>query len=101
MELTAALQALLYLEKPCNVTLHSDSSYLINGFNEGWVNSWKSNGWKRGKNEEVKNLQIWKDLDQLNQKHKIKWVKVKGHSDDVYNNKCDELANQAIINKGA
>ncbi len=96
MELTAALQGLLQLNKKCNITIYSDSAYLVNAFNQGWIDVWKKNNWTRGKNEEIKNLKLWKSLDEMNLMHNVKWVKVKGHSDDEYNNRCDRLANKAI-----
>ncbi|OQB51559.1 MAG: Ribonuclease HI [Firmicutes bacterium ADurb.Bin146] len=96
MELMAALQALLQLEMSCDVTVYSDSAYLVNAFNQGWIDTWKKNNWTRGKNEEIKNLELWKSLDEMTVKHNIKWVKVKGHSDNEYNNRCDRLANKAI-----
>ena len=97
MELTAALEALQALKEPCFVKLYSDSAYLIHGFNKGWVDSWKRNGWKRGKEkEEVKNLNLWKALDKMREEHSIEWIKVKGHSDNEYNNRCDKLATDEI-----
>ncbi|MFA7672339.1 MAG: ribonuclease HI [Clostridia bacterium] len=100
MELTAAVEALKLLKKTCEVVLYSDSSYLINAFNQKWVDSWRSNGWVRDKNGEVKNLELWKTLDAYNNTHRMTWVKVKGHSDNKYNNRCDKLARDAIKNKG-
>jgi ribonuclease HI len=96
MELMAALQGLMQLNKSCEVKLYSDSAYLINAFNQGWINTWNNNGWKRGRNEEIKNLQLWKSLYEMNTKHSITWIKVKGHSNNEYNNRCDKLANKAI-----
>ena len=96
MELMAALQGLMQLNKSCEVKLYSDSAYLINAFNQKWIDSWKNNGWKRGRNDEIKNLQLWKLLYEMNIKHSITWIKVKGHSDNEYNNRCDKLANKAI-----
>ncbi|MHB8064819.1 MAG: ribonuclease HI [Ruminiclostridium sp.] len=96
MELTAALEALNKLKEPCNINLYSDSAYLINAFLQGWIEKWIKNGWKRNKNEEVKNSELWKDLIKLSNYHKIKWIKVKGHADNEYNNLCDKLATEAI-----
>ncbi|MCX8130187.1 MAG: ribonuclease HI [Clostridia bacterium] len=96
MELTAAIEALRCLKMPCEVELYSDSAYLINGFNNNWVRNWKSNGWRNSSKEEVKNIELWKELDRMNQMHKITWVKVKGHSDNEYNNRCDKLATGEI-----
>lgn len=96
MELTAAIQALNQLKMPCEVELCSDSAYLINGFTQGWIYNWKKNGWKTAGKEEVKNVDLWQELDRLNRMHKITWIKVKGHSDNEYNNRCDKLATGEI-----
>lgn len=96
MELTAAIEALNKLKTPCVVDLYSDSAYLINAFNEGWVNNWILNGFKNSSKKEVANVDLWKKLIEFNTIHKIKWIKVKGHSDNQYNNRCDELATGEI-----
>lgn len=96
MELTAAIEALKALKMPCEVELYSDSAYLINAFEKYWLASWKANGWKSKSKDEIKNLELWKELDHLNYKHKIRWIKVKGHSDNEYNNRCDKLATGEI-----
>lgn len=101
MELTAALQGILQLQNKCSITIYSDSAYLVNAFKQGWIDTWKRNNWTRGKNEEIKNLKLWQSLDEMNQKHDIKWVKVKGHSDNEYNNRCDKLANKTIKDNSA
>lgn len=92
MELTAAIEALKKLKKPCSVTLYSDSAYLVNAFLQGWLLSWKRNGWKNSSKQPVSNMDLWQELDSLNQIHQITWRKVKGHSDHEYNNRCDALA---------
>lgn len=96
MELTAALQALKLLKYPCEVELYSDSAYLVNGFSNGWIYNWKKNNWKTASKEPVKNKEIWEEIYNLTKVHKVKFIKVKGHSDNVYNNRCDELARNAI-----
>ncbi|EGD48722.1 Ribonuclease H [Ruminiclostridium papyrosolvens DSM 2782] len=96
MELTAAFEALKRLKEPCKVNLYSDSAYLVNAFLQGWLDKWIKNGWKRNKNEEVKNIELWKELVRLADIHEIKWIKVKGHADNVYNNRCDKLATDEI-----
>lgn len=98
MELTAALEALKRLKEPCSVKLYSDSAYLINAFQQGWIEKWIKNGWKRNKNEEVKNVELWKELVALANYHNITWIKVKGHADNEYNNRCDTLATDEIKN---
>lgn len=92
MELTAAIEALKRLKKPCSVHLYSDSAYLVNAFLLGWLESWKRNGWKNSTKQQVSNMDLWLDLDQMSAMHKITWCKVKGHSDHEYNNRCDALA---------
>lgn len=91
MELLGPIAALSILKEPCNVTLYSDSSYVVNSFNEGWIFAWKNNGWKR-KDGELKNIDLIKKLYDLCLYHKVTWVKVKGHADNEYNNRCDALA---------
>lgn len=96
MELIAAIEALMRLKEKCHVTLYSDSSYLINAFNKKWIYFWKKNGWITSSNTKVKNEDLWEQLDTLNSYHKIAWVKVKGHSDNEHNNRCDALATEQI-----
>lgn len=96
MELTAAIEGLKALKETCEVELYSDSSYLVNGFRLGWLENWKANGWRNKSRDEVKNIDLWKKLDDLCSRHSVKWVKVKGHSDNEYNNRCDILATGEI-----
>lgn len=95
MELQAAVEGLGKLKHRCAVELFSDSAYLVNAFNEHWIDKWKTYGWKR-KKDELKNRELWIELDRLNEYHQVKWIKVKGHSDNVENNRCDELATGEI-----
>ena len=92
MELTAAVKALSLLKEDCIVKLYSDSAYLVNGFQQKWILGWQKNGWKNSKKEPVLNSDLWKELVALDKRHRITWIKVKGHSDNVKNNRCDELA---------
>lgn len=96
MELTAALEGLKMLKFPCEVELYSDSAYLVNGFSQGWIYNWKKNNWKTASKEPVKNKEIWEEIYNLTQIHKVKFIKVKGHADNEFNNRCDELARNAI-----
>lgn len=96
MELTGPIEALSLLKRPCDVKLYSDSAYLINAFNEGWIYNWQKNGWKTKNKEDVKNRELWEKIYAFTKIHKIEWIKVKGHSDNEYNNRCDEMAVQAI-----
>lgn len=92
MEMTAAVEALKKLKKPCAVNIYSDSAYLVNAFNQGWLSSWKRNGWKNSAKQPVSNMDLWLELDRLSNLHRITWFKVKGHSDHEFNNRCDALA---------
>ena len=96
MELMAAIEALKLLKMPCEVELYSDSAYLINCFNNNWLEGWKKKGWVNSKKEKVKNIELWEELDRLNKIHKITWIKVKGHADNQYNNRCDEMARSEV-----
>lgn len=92
MELTAAVEALSILNKPCDVTLYSDSAYLVSAFNQGWLIKWQANGWKNAARQPVSNPDLWQKLVELAGRHRMRWIKVKGHSDNEYNNRCDQLA---------
>ena len=96
MELMAAIEGLKALTKPCVVELYSDSAYLVNAYEKGWVSSWKKNGWKNASKEPVKNKELWEEMESLREIHDVSFIKVKGHADNVYNNRCDELAVNAI-----
>ncbi len=96
MELTAAVEGLKALKFPCSVELYSDSSYLVNAFKNDWISGWKTNGWKTSGKDEVRNRDLWEQLDALCGIHQITWIKVKGHSDNEYNNRCDKLATGEI-----
>lgn len=96
MELTAAIKGLKQLNRSCRVNLYSDSAYLVNGFTKGWIENWQRNGWLNAKKEPVSNSDLWQALAALSNIHDIKWIKVKGHSDNKWNNRCDALAREAI-----
>ncbi|MGN0505528.1 MAG: ribonuclease HI [Lachnospiraceae bacterium] len=95
MELLAAIVGLEALTKPCEVTLYSDSQYLVKAFNEHWIEGWIKKGWKRGKNEPVKNVDLWQRLLAAMQPHQVEYVWVKGHAGHPQNERCDELATSA------
>lgn len=97
MELMGAIVALESLEKPCIVTLYSDSAYLTNAFLQGWLKNWKLRAWKNADKKPVKNMDLWRKLDELTQFHEVTFVKVQGHADNIYNNRCDKLATSAIL----
>lgn len=96
MELSAVIQALSMLKEPCMVNVYSDSAYVVNAINSKWIDSWQKNGWKNSSKEPVKNKELWMKLIELMKYHQVKFNKVKGHSDNIYNNRCDELANEAM-----
>ena len=92
MELLAVIKGLSALKEPCFVDLYSDSQYLVSAFIEKWIESWQKSNWKNSGKKEVKNVDLWKKLIDLSLIHKINFIKVKGHSDNEYNNKCDRIA---------
>lgn len=96
MELTAAIEALRALKYPCRVKLFSDSAYLINAFQQNWLEKWQQSGWVNSKKEPVENQDLWRALLEAARPHQVEWIKVKGHADNPYNNRCDELARAAI-----
>lgn len=96
MEITAVLEALKLLKVECNVKVYSDSAYVVNAFNQGWIYNWRKNNWRTAGKEPVKNQELWEELYNLTQKHKVEFIKVKGHSDNEFNNRCDFLATSAI-----
>lgn len=98
MELTAVIEALKLLKRPCNVNLYSDSAYVVNAFLQNWILGWIKNGWKNSNKEDVKNKELWQELISLTTVHNVTFHKVKGHADNKYNNRCDELARNAIKN---
>jgi len=91
MELRGPIEALKLLKEKCEVEIYSDSAYVVDAFTKGWVYGWKNNGWKR-KDGPLKNPELIRELYDLCQYHSVKWIKVKGHADNEYNNRCDELA---------
>lgn len=92
MELLAVIKGLSALKEPCDVDLYSDSQYVTDAFNMSWITSWQMNGWKTSNKKPVKNVDLWETLLELTTKHKVTFIKVKGHSDNEYNNKCDKIA---------
>lgn len=92
MEILAVIKGLESLKEACEVTVYSDSQYVVGAINQGWINGWRKNGWKTSSKSPVKNQDLWQRLCALIEKHKVEFVKVKGHSDNEYNNRCDVLA---------
>lgn len=95
MEILAAIEALRALNEPCKVTLHSDSQYLVDAINKGWVKRWQANGWMRNKKEQALNVDLWRQLLPLLDKHDVTFVWVRGHVGNPDNERCDVLAKQA------
>ena len=95
MELMAVIAGLEALNRPCEVDIYSDSKYVVDAFNQHWIDSWLKKGWKRGKNEPVKNVDLWKRLLSVKGKHQVTFHWVKGHDGHLQNERCDELATGA------
>ena len=100
MELTAAIEALKALKEPCEVKLYSDSAYLVNAFQQKWLDNWQKRNWIKSDKKPVENQELWKELLRLTGVHAVTWIKVKGHASNRENNRCDELATGAIKNRG-
>lgn len=96
MEMTAVIEGLKMLKYKCEVEIYSDSAYVVNAFNQGWIYNWRKNNWKTSGKDPVKNKELWEELYELVNKHEVKFIKVKGHADNEYNNRCDELARNSI-----
>ena len=92
MEMFAVIAALESLKEPCSVKLHSDSAYVINCFKQRWYAKWERNGWVNSSRKPVENRDLWERMLTVVRKHKLDWIKVKGHSGDKWNDRCDELA---------
>lgn len=95
MELSAAIEALRLLKRPCSVTVTTDSQYLVKGITE-WITSWQSNGWRNSKKEPVLNRDLWEQLLIVSQKHQVEWIWVRGHAGHPENERCDQLAREGI-----
>ena len=99
MEITAVLEAVKMLKYECEITIYSDSAYVVNAFLQGWIYNWQKNNWKTADKKPVKNKELWQELYAELSKHKFEFVKVKGHSDNEFNNRCDYLATNEIAKK--
>ena len=96
MEVYAAIAGLSALKEQCNVSLYSDSAYLVNAITQHWLDGWKRRGWVNAENKPVENRDLWEKLSGLLALHNVEFVKVKGHADNVYNNRCDKAAREEI-----
>lgn len=92
MELTAIIEALKILKRPCKVNVYSDSAYVVNAFLQKWIYGWMKKGWKTAGGDPVKNKELWQELYGLTKIHEVTFNKVKGHADNEFNNRCDEMA---------
>jgi len=99
MEITAVIEALKSLTRPCAIILTTDSNYVKNGITQ-WIHNWKKKGWKTANKKPVKNKECWLQLDVEVQRHQIEWKWVKGHSGHPENERADELANEAVEDNG-
>ncbi len=96
MEIKAVIEGLKCLKEPCDVEIYSDSAYTVNAFNKGWLSDWERAGWIKSDKKPVLNADLWQELKALSGIHSLSFIKVKGHSDNEYNNICDKLATDAI-----
>ena len=96
MELMAVIVGLKMLKEPVELNIYSDSAYVVNAFLEDWITGWQLKGWKNASKKPVSNIDLWQELLGLLSEHKVTWNKVKGHSDNEYNNRCDLLATSEI-----
>ena len=92
MELQAVIEALKAIDISTNIDIYTDSAYIEKAFNENWLDNWQKNNWKTANKTPVKNIEQWKELLELTNKHNVNFIKVKGHSDDKFNNLCDKIA---------
>ena len=99
MEILAAIKGLEALKEPCEVTLYSDSKYLVDAINQGWIVKWQKNDWYRTKSEKAKNVDLFKRLLVQLDKHKVEFIWVKGHAGHAENERCDKLATSAILSE--
>ena len=96
MEILAVIESLKKLKEPCEVDLYSDSQYVVDAFLKDWITNWQNNNWKTANKSLVKNVDLWEELLSLTKKHKVNFIKVKGHADNEFNNRCDEIARNEI-----
>ena len=99
MEITAVIEGLKKVKEPCEITIYTDSAYTMNAFDQGWLDDWILKGWRTANKKPVQNQDLWQELVSMMKPHKITWVKVKGHADNKYNNRCDEIARGEILKR--
>lgn len=98
MEITAVIKGLEIIKQPCDIEIYSDSTYVVDSIEKGWLFSWEKKNWIKADKKPVKNVELWKEMLKYLKIHNIKFIKVKGHSDNEYNNRCDKLAVEAYKN---
>jgi len=95
MEMRAVIEGLKALKKPCHVKIHSDSALIVNSFTKGWIENWQKKGWIKADKKPVENRDLWEEMLKAMSPHLVKWIKVKGHSNNILNNRADRLAVEA------
>lgn len=98
MEIMAVIVGLKQLKYSCVVDVYSDSAYTVNAFSNGWIFAWREKGWRKADGKEVLNTDLWEALFELTKTHEVTFHKVQGHADNIYNNRCDQLAREAVAN---
>ena len=101
MEVFAAISGLAALKERCRVNVYSDSAYLVNAIEKGWLSSWQKNAWRTADGKPAKNQDLWQRLSDLMAEHDVTFIKVKGHADNEYNNRCDKVAREEIKKLGS
>ena len=99
MELTAVIKGLNQIKEPCEVTVYTDSAYVLNAFEQDWITNWQLKGWRTANKKDVLNKDLWLQLLDAMSRHKVSWVKVKGHANNELNNRCDILARGEILKR--
>ena len=99
MELTAVIKGLNQIKESCDVTIYTDSAYVLNAFEQDWITNWQLKGWRTANKKDVLNKDLWLKLMDAMERHDIHWVKVKGHADNELNNRCDILASGEILKR--
>ncbi|MEX0770439.1 MAG: ribonuclease HI [Balneolaceae bacterium] len=95
MEMRAVIEAMKKLKKPCHVKIHSDSSLIVNAFQQDWIDNWQKKGWRKADKKPVENKDLWEEMLKAMKPHRVEWIKVKGHADNELNNRVDRLAVEA------
>lgn len=100
MEITAVIEAMKCVKRPCHITIYTDSRYVVDATEKGWLDNWMANGWKNSAGKPTKNIDLWKELRQLMEIHEVEFIWVKGHAGHYYNEECDRMANIEMDRRG-